>query len=68
MAKPPIRCEPCLDVGLVMGGEGLGSWAIGFCPECWGAATEEAYIDYHWPEGPERDAVLAFLRWQRGRG
>ena len=59
-------CEPCLGIGLVMGGDGPA--AIGHCPGCWGAATEEAYIEFHWPPGKiGRSAVLAFWKWLQER-
>ena len=49
-----------------MGGEGIEGWAIGHCEKCWGAATEEAYIEFHY-EGAERAAVLAFWKWLQER-
>ena len=61
-------CEPCLSVGIVLGGQGIEGWAIGHCERCWGAATEEAYIEFHWPPGKiGRSAVLAFWKWLQER-
>ena len=60
------RCPSCEGFGLVYGGVGIPGRAIQFCPLCWGAATEEAYIEFHY-EGKERDAVLAYRKWLQER-